>query len=331
MADRKANFTESSARQIVRATQKVLSAQTSYRGDNAHIKGGHANRRMATLWPLGPADEASPTDHVYWLRRSLPSNAEADATTAKTKWAPVEYDEDNHRADDWFLATNTAERPRDVLGTESVNGSHHLRDGMLVEYWPTIDAYGKIRFEFHCVPKPFIVRLTGRDTAAGIYILDLLKSAPQLEYMAASGVFSDAIGEFGTSDGRGIFLGDIDKETWTLTEFPAYAVAHSAGVYDGKGYFFFDVARIAGAMFAVILEEDGGDNGTNTTRATYTYSATTLAGDAIGAGFEVLKDRILPGEVTAATVGIGYFNDEGTFVLWDTNEKWAGESCPEPE
>jgi hypothetical protein len=291
-----------------------------------------AKQRLLYLIGDGPPDAEEPDDfddERYHLYQAYATNTDADAVDAKLKLGRVPYDPED--ALTYLVATNIAERPRDFDGTLTVKGSHHLRKGLLVAVYPVTDQSGGIRYEFCYTPKPFIARIADTDTAAGIYVLDLLKGAPDLESIDSGGATTESIGELGDSDGRGICLADIDTDGWSAP-VGSFVVAHSAGVYDGKGYFFFDVARAANQIFVARLNQVGGDAGDDNTVCDFTYDilsddgATVLIEDR-----SPLRPRFHAGEMTAATKGYVYHAPDGTLLLAEAWEHMGSESCPEPE
>lgn len=76
-------------------------------------------------------------------------------------------------------------------------------------------------------------------------------------------------------------------------------------------------------ILVVNLTQTGGSNGTQTTAATWTYTAKVRNADAssgatLGTGLAPLKPRE-HGSRTAATIGEGYYDGAGTFIL---KEAW---------
>ena len=64
---------------------------------------------------------------------------------------------------------------------------------------------------------------------------------------------------------------------------------------------------------------------------TFTYKATDLCGDIVGAGMspQNSRARILNAPTTAATKGTVYWDSAGVLQLWDCNETLAQYNCPE--
>ena len=86
-------------------------------------------------------------------------------------------------------------------------------------------------------------------------------------------------------------------------------------------------------LFAVDISQSGGQDGSNTAQASWTYTASVLDGGAqLGANLEPLKQRpakgrITPGGGTGSEVGIGYLEQDRTFQLFDPNEVPTVEEC----
>lgn len=87
-------------------------------------------------------------------------------------------------------------------------------------------------------------------------------------------------------------------------------------------YVFFP--KTNAAVFAVNVSQTGGSNGTSTTAATWTYTATTKDGVTLGTVLSPENQRPTVGKVTAGTKGHGYFYPNGTFVLSWVNEIIGG-------
>lgn len=81
-------------------------------------------------------------------------------------------------------------------------------------------------------------------------------------------------------------------------------------------------------IFPVNLVSDGGDSGDETGPATWTYTVSTLSGSELGTTMSPQKR--LPGALNAGSFGLGYYNEAGTFVLWDTNETVQTTECTTP-
>ena len=82
-----------------------------------------------------------------------------------------------------------------------------------------------------------------------------------------------------------------------------------------------------GTLFAVNVSQNGGSNGTSAAAATYTYNVTDLDGVSLGTAMSVTTPRYAKGPVTAATLGMGYYNAAGTFVLYTVFEIHGSGTC----
>ena len=85
----------------------------------------------------------------------------------------------------------------------------------------------------------------------------------------------------------------------------------------GKGY------------FPVLVNQTGGANGTDTTKATYTYTVTDLAGNELGTAVALARPRE-NGAVTLASdpkYGSAFVAADGTLKLWDSGETYTTEEC----
>ncbi len=81
-----------------------------------------------------------------------------------------------------------------------------------------------------------------------------------------------------------------------------------------------DIATNKGGVFVVALTQTGGATGTQSAAATWTYTATSLAGVVLGTVLSPERPRSF-GTRTAATKGYAYYNNAGTFTLaeaWET-------------
>jgi hypothetical protein len=83
-----------------------------------------------------------------------------------------------------------------------------------------------------------------------------------------------------------------------------------------------------GPMFPVALTQTGGSNGSQTTQATWTYTANNLTGDTLGTVLSPQWPRQQNGELNAATAGVGYYDVTGTFVLSIAYEYAPTGPCP---
>ena len=93
------------------------------------------------------------------------------------------------------------------------------------------------------------------------------------------------------------------------TEIIAYYLKESDCVYT-----MVDPLYTERNAIPVTLSQTGGSNGTQTTTASYTYTATDLNGNVIGTGLSPAVPRTV-GAVTPATYGTVYFNSSNTLVL----------------
>jgi len=85
----------------------------------------------------------------------------------------------------------------------------------------------------------------------------------------------------------------------------------------------------AHALFPVSLTTDGGTNGTGNplTTADLTFAVTDYeTGESYGAGLSPVCPPQMPGPVTA-TLGEGYRDSGGDFVLWRAHYVWGGGGC----
>jgi hypothetical protein len=83
------------------------------------------------------------------------------------------------------------------------------------------------------------------------------------------------------------------------------------------------------AMFPVKIAYDGGDDGTGTTAAAYTYTVTSLGGTELGTGISVVKPRP-NGSMTYQTGDDAYgvaFYDGTDLKLWDAGELPGTTEC----
>lgn len=86
-----------------------------------------------------------------------------------------------------------------------------------------------------------------------------------------------------------------------------------------------------GTPVFVTLSSPSGSNGNQTTAPNWTYTVATIAGDSLGAGFSPTQGRC-NGSFAAATRGMGYFDNTGTFVLVLAFETpGTSAECPPPE
>ena len=81
-----------------------------------------------------------------------------------------------------------------------------------------------------------------------------------------------------------------------------------------------------GTTLRVNLSQTGGSNGNASTAATWTYNVTDVFGGSLGTAMSPEFPRP-KGTMTAATVGLGYYNTSGDFVLYQAAEKPGTGSC----
>jgi hypothetical protein len=83
-----------------------------------------------------------------------------------------------------------------------------------------------------------------------------------------------------------------------------------------------------GVHFYVALTQTGGSNGTDTTAATWTYTAVSVTGAPCGTAMAPDRPRGF-GTFAAATKGVGYYDNSGDFKLADAYETPGTEECEE--
>jgi len=93
----------------------------------------------------------------------------------------------------------------------------------------------------------------------------------------------------------------------------------------GTKVYTFQAAPIDGIAFEVTLSNTGGSNGSSTSAASYTYTATAPNGQTLGTGLSPDRAR-KNGTRAVATKGTGYFLT-GTFHLLDAFEKTSTVTC----
>lgn len=108
-------------------------------------------------------------------------------------------------------------------------------------------------------------------------------------------------------------------------------------VYNPPGGGKLDPLRIPPYVtFRVTLVQSGGSNGNKTTAPTYTYhvyhptdtsNARKLNTASSGAAVSPEKERPF-GLVTAATIGLAYYDNTGTIKLYEAYEKPGRGGCP---
>lgn len=92
-----------------------------------------------------------------------------------------------------------------------------------------------------------------------------------------------------------------------------------------------DQTIITSPVLFVTLSNDGGAAGDKDTACTFTYQATDLCGQIVGATLapQNSRARILNAPTNAATRGTVYWDADGALQLWDCNETLAQYACPE--
>lgn len=103
-----------------------------------------------------------------------------------------------------------------------------------------------------------------------------------------------------------------------------FVLLHRVPTNNGKSIMVFQVGGAAQGVFPIRCIVDGGSNGDATTTASYTYTVTDINGTAIGSNVALARTRTA-GLITAYTVsygfGMGFYDGEGTFKLWDAGER----------
>ena len=90
--------------------------------------------------------------------------------------------------------------------------------------------------------------------------------------------------------------------------------------------------RIPNVSFMVLVTKDGGSAGSAIADCSFTYTCTTLNGDAtLGTSKTPTKNCRAPLTKYApppdGSVGAGYFDEEGVFQLWDPGEVLDLKDC----
>ncbi len=148
-------------------------------------------------------------------------------------------------------------------------------------------------------------------------------------------------------DADGEWAPVAEGRTGTVEERPAYPLAGRAYEADAAtgdvvlirrapvrqdddtylpGWVIVTAGERPGTMFRVNLVQTGGSNGTKTTAASWTYTATDLGGATLGTGLAPERTRE-NGTRAAATKGEGYYNTAGTFVLAEAWELRGTGAC----
>jgi hypothetical protein len=110
----------------------------------------------------------------------------------------------------------------------------------------------------------------------------------------------------------------VSTGTKVLLTFVGYA--------SGVARYLFVVPGPPGVLFRVTLAQTGGLNGNKTTPASWVYTAVDLDGVTVGTNLSPERARE-NGTRSAATMGTGYFNTAGTFVLAEAWEPHGTGSC----
>jgi hypothetical protein len=110
------------------------------------------------------------------------------------------------------------------------------------------------------------------------------------------------------------------------------------GQRDDDNYWIVIIASSAGAdrAFPVKIEKDGGSDGTSTAAASWTYTVKNMD-ETVSLGTAVSVTRPRPNGLMTYQVGtfsggnagygVGFYNDNGTFVLWDAGEVPTTSAC----
>jgi hypothetical protein len=118
-----------------------------------------------------------------------------------------------------------------------------------------------------------------------------------------------------------------------LTSIPATTVPGTAGnpppgsPRDNQKHYFTSVYLSQGVIFRVNLTKTSGSTGTQSSAASWVYTAKTLDNvTTLGTGLSPEKSRP-NGNRTQATIGTGYYNNSGVFVLYEADEPFGTGSC----
>ena len=140
------------------------------------------------VWDAGPNGEANKTNHQYWLRRAYLSNPKGDPYTdpPDLKERPMPEVVPDF-PDDWILATNLAERPANVGGTEA-DGTHGLAKGQAVgPVWiesvalePAVTRYVFNNGSSAVLPLPQYIYMVYQGVAANQAGFDYVRAAPTI-------------------------------------------------------------------------------------------------------------------------------------------------------
>jgi hypothetical protein len=130
--------------------------------------------------------------------------------------------------------------------------------------------------------------------------------------------------------GEPISVGDLKARAQWL------AAAYRSAPGAGEGYVGTDgiigkrkLPRPNAGFFPVLVNQVGGANGTNTTKATYTYDVTDLFGNALGTAVAVARARENGSVVLAIApkYGVAFYSADGTLILWDAGETYGTAPC----
>lgn len=83
-------------------------------------------------------------------------------------------------------------------------------------------------------------------------------------------------------------------------------------------------------MFPVKPTQVGGSAGNKTTQVSFTYDVTDLNGATLGLAMTPQKNRTSLGAHVAPTAGdfgVGFYDADGSFKLWDANEAFDTGPC----
>lgn len=100
----------------------------------------------------------------------------------------------------------------------------------------------------------------------------------------------------------------------------------------GTKWAIVNIGVLPPALFPVQIDQTGGSAGDTTTQCSFTYTVRDLQGYQLGTGMTPLKRRPTIGKMSAVDPsygwGVGFYDTDGTFKLWDANETLATAACP---
>lgn len=180
-----------------------------------------------------------------------------------------------------------------------------LRAGSLTIQWvgPTVAAAGSIirRFKVKSTTTDWLVCRLWDGTTEGANDIKVARAFPdRINYPVNRVIYATQ-----PTGGTGITDGDGAPVTW------------------------LDARLTVGQFFPVLVTQDGGSNGSQTTKATYTYTVKSLDSVVIGEDIAVVKPRENGGVVTqdADGYGVAFYNASGTLLLWDAGETYTTVEC----